>query len=81
MKNYYHKPPAESFRDRREALRVLRQTVRDEMEWFGEIQPETKALARQVFKRYLRGKATRPQVRRRSVAFGKAGRAMRFEGV
>lgn len=81
MKNYYHKPPAESFRDRREAFHVLALHVRDDIEWFGEVTDETRALAKQVFKRYLRGKVSRPQVRRRSVAFGKAGRAMRFEGV
>jgi hypothetical protein len=40
--------PGQTFKNSREALRVLRLSMRDDREWFGEVSEETLLLARQV---------------------------------
>jgi len=40
--------PGQTFKSIREALRVLRLTIRDDRAWFDEVSDETLALARQV---------------------------------
>jgi len=40
--------PGQTFKSVREALKVLRLTVRDDRAWFDEVSEETLALARQV---------------------------------
>jgi hypothetical protein len=45
--------PCVTFKSNREALRVLREAVRDDREWFGEITDETRALVGVVLERVM----------------------------
>lgn len=45
--------PGQTFKSSREALRVLRQAARDDLEWFDGVSEETETLARQVCRNWI----------------------------
>lgn len=68
------------FRDRAEALRSLYQSVKEDREWFDEVSPETIALGREVFVKYLIGNRKRQPLKPGQQAVFKRGEGRRMLG-
>lgn len=65
--------PAATFKNSREAARVLRRAMADDREWFGEVTDDTRDLARQVLSFLVKNRTVAP--RRTGLAFGRGKKA------